>query len=271
MNGKQHLAIGAVVGVIPAVAILSTEPSFAQHLGITTWSGRIAVSAALCPFAGLVLEDDNPLTEKVSSLLGNIVPKMTRVIVPLILFLFLMVASLTHVGSILIYTILGSVVGSLIPDLDSSRTIINRKFNRALLILVPVIAFCYYAKIDVVTSFLESAKCPVAIILLVVLIILSKCSPHRQFTHKWFGTVCYGVLAFFIFPEIFAIAFMCGYMSHILADRTTKAGKDLKFFYFCLPCQSVKRDKRGRLYRTNIDFKEGLHHLALSMKVGTYQ
>lgn len=74
------------------------------------------------------------------------------------------------------------------------------------------------------------------LITFVVLCVLARLSPHRQFTHKILGTVLFGVSTFFLLPLPYFLAFEAGYISHILADKTTKAG--LHFVDLKLPCQN---------------------------------
>ena len=78
------------------------------------------------------------------------------------------------------------------------------------------------------------------IIFFAMLIILGKLSPHRMFTHKWFGTTLFCFSVYTLGNTYLTIGFTMGYVLHIVCDRFSPRGKKLKFFEFKLPCRNSK-------------------------------
>ena len=174
-------------------------------------------------------------------------------------------------GAINILTVLlfviGALVGSLIVDIDSKKSKASQQFTRIVTIIFWVfLIFVIYQKYlsnnalingamnftgikslfdKIVILFLIIAKTYIksgfALMILCVLTTLGKMSPHRQFTHKWFGTSLFCITAYFAFESRLAVGFILGYILHIIADKTTPAGID--FFDFKLPLQN----RRGKL------------------------
>ena len=70
--------------------------------------------------------------------------------------------------------------------------------------------------------------------------VLGKLSPHRMFTHKWLGTVLFCYSVYLMGNRFLTIGFTMGYILHIVCDRFTPRGKNLKFFEFKLPCKNSK-------------------------------
>ena len=79
-----------------------------------------------------------------------------------------------------------------------------------------------------------------AAIIFCVLTILGKLSPHRMFTHKWLGTLAFCSCVYFIGDTYLALGFSMGYILHIVCDRFSPRGKNLRFFEFKLPCKNSK-------------------------------
>ena len=163
--------------------------------------------------------------------------------------------------------VIGALVGSLIVDIDSKRSKASQQFTRIVTIIFWVfLVFVVYEKYlsnntlisgtlsftgikslfdKIVILFLIIAekyiKSGFALMILCVLTTLGKMSPHRQFTHKWFGTALFCITAYLAFENKLAVGFILGYILHIIADKTTPAGID--FFDFKLPLQN----RRGKL------------------------
>lgn len=144
--------------------------------------------------------------------------------------------------------IIGSILGSYMPDIDSKKSKASQAFNKILLYVI--VAF---GVSNILSSFLNlnfaqellsnvtgGVVSNLGMILFALLTFAGKLSPHRGFTHKWFGTALFCASAFLAFNSAFAIGFTLGYILHIAADRTTSAGKHLGFFEFRLPCQNSK-------------------------------
>lgn len=166
---------------------------------------------------------------------------------------FLSIGFLTISGASINPVALGAVVagaalGSYMPDIDSKKSKASQMFNKILLgLIVAVMGSNVIAQMtgltflsDLMTNATGSLTSNIGLVLFAVLSIAGKLSPHRQFTHKWLGTLLFCVVSFIAFNYFFAIGFSLGYALHILADRTTKAGKHLDFFALRLPCQNSK-------------------------------
>lgn len=168
---------------------------------------------------------------------------------------------------IIIPIVIGALIGSLIVDIDSKKSKASQQFTRVITILVWILLiFVIYQKYLSSNSLIKGVvgnggiqyyfdkirflfaiaiskyiKSGFACTILCILTTLGKLSPHRQFTHKWFGTMLFCITAYFCFEKILAVGFILGYILHILADKTTPAG--VKFLDFKLPLQN----RRGKL------------------------
>lgn len=144
----------------------------------------------------------------------------------------------------------GAALGSYMPDIDSKKSKASQMFNKILLFLLLALVgskmianatgLQFVEKISSIIS--GSIYANVGLLLFGAVTVAGKLSPHRQFTHKWLGTVLFGIASFMTFNLTFALGFMVGYVLHILADKTTSAGKHLNFFDFKLPCQNSRGD-----------------------------
>lgn len=157
----------------------------------------------------------------------------------------------------------GSIVGSLVVDIDSKKSKASQKFTKVIVVLVWafLISTMFSMFLPNISDYsgisqeaLLTGKSKVVLVIawvlnkamylvdskffllaLCVLITLGKMSPHRQFTHKWFGTSLFLIVGYLAFTKYLAIGYMLGYVLHLVADSTTKAG--LPFLEFSLPCQ----------------------------------
>lgn len=142
-----------------------------------------------------------------------------------------------------LFMVLGSLIGSLIVDIDCKRSKATQAFNKALTytILGFICLIClnklFGFKINILINFTPN----ITLILFGIVTVLGKMSPHRQFTHKVLGTCTFILLSYFSFPLYFTIGFSVGYILHIIADKTTSNG--LNFLDFKLPLQ----DREGNL------------------------
>ncbi|MBU5316222.1 metal-dependent hydrolase [Clostridium bornimense] len=141
--------------------------------------------------------------------------------------------------------VIGGVIGSYIPDIDSHKSKAAQMFNKILSISIVVLAILYSLGITLdlekLSSFFNSDNPKtIAVLMFAVLTILGKLSPHRMFTHKWFGTMLFCYSVYLMGNIYFTIGFVTGYILHIVADTMTKNGKYLKFFQFKLPCRNSK-------------------------------
>ena len=144
----------------------------------------------------------------------------------------------------IIECMIGGVIGSLIVDIDSKTSIASRKVSTLAIISIALFILLRFSNLGIITGIIDDTLTmfngDLFIILFGVLVLLGKLSPHRQFTHKFLGTLAFCFAAIMLFSYYIAIGFVLGYISHILADKTTPAG--LKFFEFKLPLM----DKRNK-------------------------
>ena len=90
-------------------------------------------------------------------------------------------------------------------------------------------------------NFLENnIKNCTATIMFCITTILGKLSPHRMFTHKWLGTLMFCGSVYLTGNLYLSLGFAMGYILHIVCDRFSPRGKNLKFFEFKLPCKNSK-------------------------------
>ena len=141
--------------------------------------------------------------------------------------------------------VIGGFIGSYMPDIDSNNSTASRLFNKILFILVIALLIGYIFGLSInvseVLDFLQvESKDYIGIGFFVILTILGKFSPHRMFTHKWLGTVLFCYSVYLMGNRFFTIGFIMGYVLHIVCDRFTPRGKNLKFFEFKLPCKNSK-------------------------------
>lgn len=144
----------------------------------------------------------------------------------------------------IVQTIFGSLIGALIVDIDAKHSKASQAFAKIGIALIWFIVGLKVFNLDSIDTYYKmfqtNTLSTVSIMAFALLITIGKLSPHRQFTHKVFGATLFCIMAYIIFVKPMAIGFVIGYISHILADKTTKAG--LKFFDFKLPMQN----RRGK-------------------------
>lgn len=158
---------------------------------------------------------------------------------------------ISNTAKFMIPLLSGAVLGSLIVDIDSKRSKASQYFAKILTIIVlSTIILNLFIRygidikgttslvgkyLNMIVSYFKSS---IYMVLFAVLTILGKLSPHRGFTHKWFGTVCFIITGYMSMNRIMFIGFSLGYILHIIADD--KIGREkVHFFKFRLPCQSA--------------------------------
>ena len=152
--------------------------------------------------------------------------------------------------------IIGSVVGSLIQDLDSVRSKASQAFNRILLacilVLIGSVTLSKFTSAEfssetlgylgyLISQVLGLCNSLFGLVLFCIVCVIGHVSPHRQFTHKIVGFLCFAITAFLAFPKILVFGFILGMLTHVIADKRTPAGLD--FFDIKLPFQ----DKDGKV------------------------
>lgn len=151
------------------------------------------------------------------------------------------------VTSVVLPAVIGGIAGSYMPDIDSKKSKASQAFNKVLVYIIGALLVGHFLDIPVLDDLLTRSTGEVlenvSLLAFTAIAILGKLSPHRGFTHKWLGTIAFCGLALLVFDKYIAYGFIIGYLSHILADRFTAAGENLKFFEFRLPLL----DSKGRV------------------------
>ena len=145
----------------------------------------------------------------------------------------------------MIVLIIGGIIGSYMPDIDSHKSTAAQIFNKVLTIAVIIISIFYYCGIKFQMSYIYNFNKFLnlnveGIVLFSILTILGKLSPHRMFTHKWLGLLLFCLSTYLMGNEFLSVGFTMGYILHIIADRITKNGKYLNFFQFKLPLKNSR-------------------------------
>lgn len=248
MDGRRHLAIGATVGVVSTgVSIATFNYVKPEHI---SYLNTVVIAIILSSLLGLILPDK--IVEKVPM---KVIP--ANIMLTCILSLGFILISFSDMGTVLIYCVFGAVLGSLIPDLDSSRSTINKHANRIILTVIFLYLVGLIIKLPILSQFVED-KSLGFVIAFAVLCVLGKMSPHREFTHKILGFIVFSFCMYFISPFLIWITFMLGFLSHVIADKTTPAGRKYHPFDLKLPCQ--KADGK-------FDLSDSMKHLYKSSKV----
>lgn len=145
----------------------------------------------------------------------------------------------------LIPLIIGGFIGSYMPDIDSHNSKVRQAFNKILTFLIIAIFIGYVLGImlnvsDIIVFLQSNFNNYFGAIMFCIVTILGKLSPHRMFTHKWLGTLSFCGCVYFIGNIYLTLGFTMGYILHIVCDRFSPRGKNLKFFEFKLPCRNSK-------------------------------
>lgn len=145
----------------------------------------------------------------------------------------------------LVPLIIGGFIGSYMPDIDSHNSKAGQVFNKILTFIIIAIVVGYMLGValnirDVLKFLDNNFKNCFATIMFCVTTILGKLSPHRMFTHKWLGTLMFCGSVYLTGNIYLTLGFSMGYMLHIVCDRFSPRGKNLRFFEFKLPCKNSK-------------------------------
>lgn len=145
----------------------------------------------------------------------------------------------------LVPLITGGFIGSYMPDIDSHNSKARQVFNKILTFFIVAMVLGYILGIalsvnDILKFLQNNSKNYFGIIMFCIVTILGKLSPHRMFTHKWLGTIMFCTSVYMIGNVYLALGFFMGYVLHIVCDRFSPRGKNLKFFEFKLPCKNSK-------------------------------
>lgn len=145
----------------------------------------------------------------------------------------------------LVPLITGGFIGSYMPDIDSHNSKARQVFNKILTFFIISMVLGYILGIalsvnDILNFLQNNIRNYFGIIIFAITTILGKLSPHRMFTHKWLGTMMFCTSVYMIGNIYLALGFFMGYVLHIVCDRFSPRGKNLKFFEFKLPCKNSK-------------------------------
>ncbi|MEE3343247.1 MAG: metal-dependent hydrolase [Bacilli bacterium] len=129
----------------------------------------------------------------------------------------------------------GTIIGSVIPDIDSKNSEANQIFDKVLITTSLTIILCfileYFFNIGIyriitkknnIDSILFSA------LLFFIMCLIGSRTHHRAFTHSIIGLLIYSSILYTL-PNIFIYSFIIGYLSHIILDLFNHKG--LKLFY----------------------------------------
>lgn len=140
-----------------------------------------------------------------------------------------------QVRNIVFSGIIGGL-GALVPDIDTSKSIIARQFTKLITILIWIFALSFVMKIPIIDNASKLFKNNIFIIIFAINLTLGKMSPHRGYTHKFLGTLVFLICAYNIFTFNYFLAFTLGYLvGHIVMD-----GEIMHFFEFRLPFVTSK-------------------------------
>ena len=140
--------------------------------------------------------------------------------------------------------IAGSVIGSIIPDIDSKNSETNQLFNKVTIITILTIIICslieYFFHIGLYKLIFKKNNIEEIIItsiLFFVMCIIGSRTNHRSFTHSIIGLIIYSYITTISLPRIVVISFIIGYISHIFLDLFNHKG--IRLLYplrkrFCL-------------------------------------
>ena len=152
-----------------------------------------------------------------------------------------------NIGNVayLIPLVIGGFIGSYMPDIDSRKSKASQVFNKLIMILVVALllgnSFGLALSIDdIVNIFKYTSENYIGLIFFCINTILGKLSPHRMYTHKILGTIMFCWSVYLIGNKYLALGFTTGYILHIVCDRFSPRGKNLKFFELKLPCRNSK-------------------------------
>lgn len=132
-----------------------------------------------------------------------------------------------------------SVVAAILPDSDKETSMISNKLRKLtvnLSVVTGVIIYISYKTkafkgIDInslINKISISPGIETGLILFLILIVFSKFSPHRSFTHSLLGIFLYSISMFLIYSSLVPV-FIFNYGLHLLADFF--ADKGIELFY----------------------------------------
>lgn len=128
-------------------------------------------------------------------------------------------------------TIISAAFGSLIPDLDHPKSILNQKILPLKNKTTKIFIYCLFSIIILYINYLKFHS--TILNLIGVILMMIGVSHHRGFTHS-----AVGIFIFYITVRLFTqtygyvhegMSFMVGYTSHLIADFCTDQGIELLY------------------------------------------
>lgn len=120
-----------------------------------------------------------------------------------------------------------AIIGSMMPDIDISNSKISHKVKKFIAFAVAILMFSHYIlKMPYASIFKAVGSYKIfnaGILLLIVLMLFSKTTEHRTFTHSILGLILFSISTFLILKQG-TVSFILGYAAHLFADWTTDSG-----------------------------------------------
>ena len=133
-------------------------------------------------------------------------------------------------------SIAGSIIGGIIPDIDSKNSETNQIFDKVTIITLLTIAICialeYYFNIGLYKLIAKKTniiELSLSLVLFFIMCIIGSRTHHRSFTHSIIGLIIFSYILSISLPKIFIESFIIGYISHIFLDLLNHKG--LKLFF----------------------------------------
>lgn len=162
--------------------------------------------------------------------------------------------------------LLGSTVGSLVPDIDHPKSKINQKLLRIKNKSFKIMFYCF---LGIILLFLYTEYNEKVFLLSGITLILTGVSRHRGFTHSILGALLYINIVKSIgdsygYEDIY-IGFVGGYLSHLISDFFTKGGIEI-FYPFSENFSFPISIKTGGVMENFIVFMAGMYSIYIVLK-----
>lgn len=132
---------------------------------------------------------------------------------------------------ILLTTIAGATIGSIISDLDSYNSEVSQILNKITVISITTVLACvgisYIFKIDVIDKIIQyknAANIIIGVLIFLLISVLGSYTKHRTFMHSIPCALIYYFLLSTFLSQSFTLAFIISMLSHILLDLLNHIG-----------------------------------------------
>ena len=137
---------------------------------------------------------------------------------------------------LVIVSLMGSTIGSVLPDIDSynseSNQILHKIFIITMLTIIGSIVIENIFNLDIYNYIAGKEKfhnIAITFIAFLLLSIYGSKTPHRSFMHSILAVILFYFVCSFSFPNIFVYCFTIGMISHIMLDFFNHKG--IMLFY----------------------------------------